>query len=128
MGMHGIVRCNVKKRLRIFFLLAGMLVMTAGCASSDGVAGSYHCIKVEQIGDMTIDQTDNMKDHCSLELKSNGEATVTLQGITTAGSWEEEGDQVSINGGEMSFYKDDDGDLSLVYNEGLFTYNYMFSK
>lgn len=120
------------KKNALMVLLAAAVALALGmlvaCGSSDSVAGSYHCTKVEQVSEMTIDQTDAVASMCSLKLKGNGDATITLQDMTTEGTWEENGDQISINGGEMVLYKDGDGDLSLTVDEGLFTYNYMFSK
>ncbi len=120
------------KRSVLMILVTVVAVLALGvltaCGSSDSVAGSYHCTKAEQVSQMTIDQTDAVGSMCSLELKSNGDAKITLPGRTIEGTWEENGDQVSINGGEMVLRKDDDGDLRLTVDEGLFTNNYVFSK
>ena len=121
----------MKKNI-LMILIAAVAVLALGaltaCGSSNWVAGSYHCRQVEQVSQMTIDQTDAVGSMCSLKLKSNGDATITLQDRTIEGTWEESGDQVIINGGEMVLYKDDDGDLSLTVDDDLFTYKYLFSK
>ena len=120
------------KRSALMILIAAVVVLALGaltaCGSSNSVAGSYHCTQVEQVSQMTLDQTDAVGSMCSLKLKGNGDATLTLQDRTIEGTWEESGDQVSINGGETVLYKDDDGDLLLTVDDGLFTYKYMFSK
>ena len=120
------------KRSVLTILLATVVVLALGaltaCSSSDSVEGSYHCTKVEQVSEMTIDLTDAVGSMCSLELKGSGDATITLEDRTIEGTWEESGDQVLINGGETVLYKDDDGDLKLTVDKDLFTYNYVFSK
>ena len=119
----------MKKRMMIVTaVLALTLGLFVSCGGSDSVAGSYDCVMVEQVSQMTIDQTDAVASMCSLELKSSGDAVMVLQGITTEGTWTEDGDTVLINDGEYTLSKDSDGDLSLTVNEDLFTYNYRFEK
>ena len=119
----------MKKRI-IMVAAAVVLAMglVVGCGDSDSVAGSYDCVKVEQVSQMTIDQTDAVASMCSLKLKSSGDAVMVLQGNTTEGTWTEDGDTVLINDGEYTLHKDGSGDLLLTVNEDLFTYNYRFEK
>ena len=119
--------------MRKYLLMVAAMVVLAlglfvGCGDSDSVAGSYDCVMVEQVSQMTIDQTDAVGSMCSLELKSSGDAELVLQGITTEGTWTEDGDAVVINDGEYTLYKDDNGCLLLTVDEGLFKYNYRFEK
>ncbi len=111
------------KRISALWLALLLLLSLFGCSSDDAAKtddpnlGVYKATTMTYSG-FTMDVTDLFEDGFTIELKSNGKCTLTVDGDSANGKWTLDGTAFTVNGGGIDCTGTlKDGTMVLQYDE-----------